>query len=227
MGIKIVLEELGHLLDGNSTHEALVGSLALVNLALFDPLETLLCLFSELRVLNSHASRVARIRVLSKLFAGEGPALWRGLVPAEEEGEGGEVEELVLRLLAVLVHGLAHDGEVDQGVLQEVVILVMPVGEDKEFEELNELELCLLGHSVEESGEFLVREGYQRLHNRALPLARLPLVEEGLVGCLEVESHRAEAGPLKGKVEVEIVVSVTLFGTVCHRHSNLALFDSS
>lgn len=76
MEIKIVSEELGHLLDGGPAHKVLVGGLALVNLAHLNLLEALACLLGELLILDSHAGWVAGIRILGKLFAREDPALW-------------------------------------------------------------------------------------------------------------------------------------------------------
>ena len=67
------------------------------------------------------------ILVFRELLGREPLSFRVGLEPGEEEGIGGVVEELVLRVATVLVHGLPNDGKVDQGILKVVVVLVMSV----------------------------------------------------------------------------------------------------
>ena len=94
----------------------------------------------------------------------------------------GVAEKLVLCLLAVLVHGLAHRGEVHQWVAQKVVVFVVAVSQDEQLDQLDELEACLLAEFVEQPRELLLSEGYERVEHGALLLATLPLVKERLVG---------------------------------------------
>jgi hypothetical protein len=68
---------------------------------------------------------VTLVRVLAELFLGELLSFGVRLEPSEEESIGRQVEESVLRLLAILVHRVADNIEVDQRVLQEVIVLVV------------------------------------------------------------------------------------------------------
>ena len=54
--------------------------------------------------------------------------------PSEEESVGGQVEESILRLLAILVHWITNNTKADQRVFQEVIILVVSVREYKELD---------------------------------------------------------------------------------------------
>ena len=68
------------------------------------------------------------IRILSEFLLSKGLAAWCDSKPCEEESESRVAEEAILRLLAVLVHGLAHSRKVNQWVTQKVIVLVVPVG---------------------------------------------------------------------------------------------------
>jgi hypothetical protein len=89
------------------------------------------------------------VLVFRELLGRERLGLGVSLEPGKEEGVGGVVEELVLRVATVLVHGLPNDGKVDQGVLEVVVVLVMSVGEHQKFDKLDELKLGLFGEGGE------------------------------------------------------------------------------
>jgi hypothetical protein len=78
--------------------------------------------------------------------------------------------------------------------------------EHKQLDEFNDLELGLLGEGGEEAGELVLGEGQEGGDDGGLLLLGLPLLEEGLVGGLEVESHGAEAGSLEVEVEVLVVL---------------------
>ena len=67
----------------------------------------------------------------AKLFLSKGASAWIGLKPSKEEGIRGIIEEFVLGVATILVHGLAHDREINQRILQVLVSLVMTVGEDE------------------------------------------------------------------------------------------------
>ena len=133
--------------------------------------------------LGAHSGGVTVIRILSEFPLGEGLAAWSGSEPCEEESESGVAEEAILRLLAVLVHGVAHGRKVDQRVTQEVIVLVVPVGQHKHLDKLDELEACLLmAHFVEQAWELVLNKRNKRVHDGALVLVCLPFVEERLVG---------------------------------------------
>ena len=84
---------------------------------------------------------VTLIRVFTKLFFGKLDTIWVSLKPCEEESISGQVEEIILRLLAILVHWITNNTKVYQRILQEVIILVVSVGEYKELDKLNKLKL--------------------------------------------------------------------------------------
>jgi len=82
---------------------------------------------AKLSHFRSHSDNVALVRIVLELFDCEGLRLWVGRKPREKECKRWQPKELVLSLLAVLVHWFADGGEVDHGVLQKVVVFVMPV----------------------------------------------------------------------------------------------------
>ena len=73
------------------------------------------------------------IVVFRKLLGRETLRLWVRLKPSEKEGIGCVVEEFVLSMAAVLVHGLSYYRKVDQGVLEILVVLVVPMREHKKL----------------------------------------------------------------------------------------------
>ena len=54
------------------------------------------------------------------------------------------IEEFLLGLTTVLVHGFSDNCEVDERVLKVGVIFVVSVGEHKKFDQVNEFKLSLL-----------------------------------------------------------------------------------
>ncbi len=96
------------------------------------------------------------IRIILELFDSEGLSLWVCSKPREKECKRGQIEEFVLSLLTVLVHGLPNSGEVHDRVLQELVVLVVSMRQHKKFNEFYELKTGLLGHFVKQAREFLV-----------------------------------------------------------------------
>ena len=77
---------------------------------------------------------VTLIRVFTELFLGKLYSFWVSFKPSEEESVGGQVEESILRLLAILVHWITNNTKADQRVFQEVIILVVSVREYKELD---------------------------------------------------------------------------------------------
>ena len=153
---------------------------------------------------------VTLIRVFAELFLGKLHSFWVSFKPGEEERVSGQVEESVLGLLAILVHWITNNIKVNQRVFQEVIILVMSMGEDKELDKLNELKLSRLRQLVNESWELLLDVVNERFEHSVGLFVRLPLVEEGLVSELIVESHSTETSPLEEELKVLIVILLTL-----------------
>ena len=158
-----------------------------------------------------HPQNVTIVGVFSELLLREGFSLRTGSKPGEKESERRHTEEIVLRLLAVLVHCVAHSGEVDQRVPQEVVILVVAVRQHYQLHELDELKAGLRGQRVNQVRELEVDKRDERVCDGALLPIGLPLVEEWFVGQFEVQRHRPEARALEEEVKVLVVVPLALF----------------
>ena len=169
-------------------------------------LQVLIGLFAKLDDLLSHPCGILFILVLAKLLGTEFLGFWKLGEPGKQEWVGWIVEELVLGLPTVLVHGLSHNGEIEERVLQVWVIFIVSVGEHKDFDQINEFKLSFFVQRLKQSLEGGLSEFDQRALNLfVLLLLGLPLLEEGFVGVLEEDCHGSEASALEVKVEVHVV----------------------
>ena len=169
-----------------------------------------LSFLSELAHFCNHTWSELTARILSKFFSCKFAADRTCIKPGEQEGECGQAEKLVLRLLAVLVHGLTNCRELNQGVRQEVIVLVVPMRQDKQLGKLDEFEARLFAESFEQARKLLFSEDDKRFKHRLFIFAGLPLIEVRLVGKLEKESHRTEARPLEEEIKVLVVIALAL-----------------
>lgn len=112
-------------LSGQLVHASLVEKRKALRSSLLT--QVLQGCLAKLGHFRSHSNNVALVRIILELFDCEGLCLWIGGKPREKECKRWQPEELVLGLLAVLVHWFADGGEIDDRVLQKIVVFVMPV----------------------------------------------------------------------------------------------------
>jgi len=83
---------------------------------------------------------VSLVGVFRKLISSECLTFCGRFEPAEEEGVGGDGEELVLRLLTILVHWLADSVKADKGVLEVFIVSVVSMRQDQKLNKFNEFD---------------------------------------------------------------------------------------
>lgn len=74
-----------------------------------------------------HSLWISRVSIFLVFLISECKSIGVGSEPEEQECEGRMVEESLLCLLAVLVHGLTYDSERYKWILKVVVVLVVSV----------------------------------------------------------------------------------------------------
>ena len=154
------------------------------------------------------------IWVFRKLLSCKVASFLGGVEPHEEKGIGRHGEEVVLRLLRVLVHWLTDGVECDKWIRKKFIVSVVPVGQDKEFKKFDEFDFRLLTRQAfEQAWELHLGKRDQWLIN-GLPgrllLDSFTFLKVGHERQLEVLGHSAESRALKEEVKVLVIVPLTL-----------------
>ena len=119
-------------------------------------LQFALSLGAKLVDLGGHALRILGVVIVRELFLREGTSLGSCLKPSEEKGVRAVIEEFVLGLAGILVHGFPDDGKINERVLKILVILIVPVREHQQFDQLDEDKHSLLAECVKQSRELML-----------------------------------------------------------------------
>ena len=132
--------------------------------------------------------------------------------PCEQKGECRVLKELLLSLLAVLIHGVTYHRVVNllrlllfNGCLLPFVVSVRV---NDRHEDIQELSLAVVIHLGIKGVEVLGGECLEKGHHRGLLLLVDPLLLEGLEQELVELGHEAEAGAFVKEVELFVVLVI-------------------
>ena len=117
------------------------------------------CLFRKILDFALHATRISLVRILLEFYRWKFPCRPVLFKPSKKEGENGEIKEVILRVLRVLIHGLSNDWEVNQWVSQICIVFVVSVAEHEQFEKFDKFESFRSWQLFDQLGEFLFGKG--------------------------------------------------------------------